>query len=337
MAFARMSAKVLKKCDNLIDIGIGVASRVFYCGSNIPSDILSNPAIAKVLQRVEKKFPELRNMEKAVGYEVFVEMAPELTKDLSSMGYLLRDVADYSTASADTINELHTCLKGISSELDFISSKEYCMRLLSLLSLHIKVITIFHRIHADMKRLYGLYVCAYEVVKGRGQQEPHLEKIAQLFTLIENRHRYFVDTFTPFTQMVGEIMEQLNDSITQGNDLGTIRNKALLNPLNAGESMEVPSRQTLNAVKDICLFDELNDHHLYCEYVLYMFLACPGLLFNPTHFDIFRTVASEYLSIRLMKGLTLNIHAELDAMSQVTLTLTLTLTLNLNRNPNPEP
>ena len=97
----------------------------------------------------------------------------------------------------------------------------------------------------------------------------------------------------------------------------TLRKEGLLNPLRSGDNVDKPSRKTLNAVKTISLYPELITYPLYREFILYGFIACPGLLFDVDTFDLFRSVGSQCLSIKLQNGLCMNIHAELDAISQI--------------------
>lgn len=102
-----------------------------------------------------------------------------------------------------------------------------------------------------------------------------------------------------------------------GNDSVSLRNSSALNPQTDNANIEVPSKANLNSIKAISLYTELADHALYTELVLYAYLACPRLLFRPEQTDIFRTVGSRVLCIKIHNGLSLNIHGELDNMSQV--------------------
>ena len=227
------------------------------------------------------------------------------------MDFLLRDAHDYNTLSIETLKELISVVP----EFDFIVASNYCLMVCRMYTLHININTTLSRI-SEAKLLYGLYASAYTVTNG-GKPHPNFLNMVQLFNDLENKSRFLIDTFMPFQGTVKEIMLQLTDSVSAGSDIMTIRKEGLLNPLRSEDKLDMPSRKTLNAVKTISLYAELISYPLYCEYILYGFVACPGLLFDVDTFDIFKTVGSQCLSIRLQHGICMNIHGELDAISQV--------------------
>ena len=226
-----MSAKVLKKCQDLIDIGNGLASRIFYYGTHIPDNILSDTSLSRILQRIERKFPDIKNLEKSSGYEVFAEKANEITSSLKPLDYLLRDVHDYNLLSIECLKELIS----IVPEFDFIIAPNYCNMFCTMYVLHINIYTTLSRI-SEAKLLYGLYASAYGVMNG-GKPHPNYMNMVQLFENLEDRNRFIINIFSPFQRTVKDILLQFYDSIVAGNDIMTIRKEGSLNPLRSGESM----------------------------------------------------------------------------------------------------
>jgi hypothetical protein len=276
----------------------------------MPSSVVSDPSIQKVLKRIESKFPDLKSLEKSTGYDVFSTQAATICRDFEPLAVLVRQVCEYNTVSLQTMIDLTQNI----TELDYLMTRNYCLSLCSILAIQIKLNIILSRI-ADVKKLYGLYSAASEVVT-RGS-DPLYESHCQLLSALENYHRFFIDTFAPLQVSFATILKQLHDTISAGADMTALRSNGTLRALAAGVAVEAPSRKYLNAVKSISIFTELADFGSISENVLYCFLVFPVMFFDTELFDIFRLVGLDTLSLRIHNGLTLNVHEEVSTVVTV--------------------
>jgi len=271
---------------------------------------LGDPSIQKILARIEKKFPEIKGLDKSNGYDIFVKRSNEIVQTLEPFALLLRDLNDYFEISLASIKDLIDNVP----QFDYSLSRNYCILMCNLVSLHIKLVLILTKI-TDSKKLFGLYSSAYELINVK--VEPNFTSISKLFEAVDNHNRYFIDIFYPFQDVLGVIISQFQDSIIIGNDISYIRNNYILNSVVSGQGIEAPSNRNLNANNQISLYSELSDFDNLCEHILYVYIACPGLLYNPTHFELFLLISSETLSIKIHNGIVLNLHEEFNSITLV--------------------
>jgi hypothetical protein len=111
-----------------------------------------------------------------------------------------------------------------------------------------------------------------------------------------------------------------------GDNCENLRSKNVLNPTSDGDAMSQPARMMvlphsllpslllslsltlcpqLNGRPDCCLslYSELRESPVYQEYVIFAFLACPGLIFHPEakYTEIFRMVMTDHLVLNVFR------------------------------------
>ena len=282
-------------------------------GTHLPTNILDDPSVLKIAQRLERKFPDLKGLEKSAGFEGFASKAALVAKTLEPFAFLIRDVYDYNSISLQIITELTQAL----TEFDFLVSRNYCLMVCVLVALQMRINIVLAKI-TDSKKFFALYSAASELLTN-GRSNPTYAPYCELLVSLGNHNRFFIDSFRPLQEVIGDILKQLVDSLSVGNDFSGLRSQGILNPLLAmpAVGLDVLSKKSLNAIKSISIYTELADYPTYCDCVMYCLIACPGLLFNPEFFDIFRLVGSCTLTARIHNGLVLNVHEEFSVISQI--------------------
>ncbi len=63
------------------------------------------------------------------------------------------------------------------------------------------------------------------------------------------------------------------------------------------------------------MYTELRENHVYAEYVIYAFLACPSLIFHPESkfTEIFKMVMTDHLVLNVFRDTVSSFHTQEDS------------------------
>ena len=92
--------------------------------------------------------------------------------------------------------------------------------LLSLIALHMRINMILCSI-PNARSFYGLYASSYDII--HGQDVANFSDICSLFAQLQQKHRYFIDSFSFCTEIVSSIVRQISESVAAGADASSIR------------------------------------------------------------------------------------------------------------------
>lgn len=87
-----MSARIAEKCTILLDVGLGMISRLSLLSRNLSSPggrphSMQNPEWAKIRKALEKKFPEVNvsSLNEMAGFESFQSAAGRIIDELGKL------------------------------------------------------------------------------------------------------------------------------------------------------------------------------------------------------------------------------------------------------------
>jgi hypothetical protein len=112
---------------------------------------------------------------------------------------------------------------------------------------------------------------------------------------------------------------QFYDSLKYAENIETLRELNIFNPINEGENITKPSK--FEIVSDtfdtlpLEAFNEIIHMEKYVEYIIFSFMVCPSMLFDKSLFELFGFVASKRMFIGLFREYTLSIHMEFESIS----------------------
>lgn len=272
---------------------------------------LTNPDLAKIKARVEKNFPDNGDLTKIQGFDLFRQSCHDTCTELTFFSDITCDISEFRRAAKDLLKEIPRTI--VQVKLDV--SRGILTLYLELLVSYIRVMIMFTSIE-DRKGIAAMFTSSYFLAKETN--EPNLGELSKLLTDSDNIQRLFIDEFSVHSDFIGDCIFQFFESIMAADNCENLRAKYVLNPTSDGDAMGQPARLMLNSRADcrLSMYTELRENHIYAEYVIYAFLACPGLIFHPEgkFTEIFKMVMTDHLVLNVFRDTTLNIHTEFESL-----------------------
>jgi len=272
---------------------------------------MRNPDLAKIKIRIEKNFPDFGDLTKVQGYDMLRQICHNVVGELNFFNDLILDICEFRRAAKELLREIPQSL--VHFKLDM--HRGIIILYFDLMLAYMKVMLIFSSIE-ERKAIGSMYSAAYHCAKE--ENEPNLGELAKLLTDSDGIQRIFIDEFSPHSEFIGASILQFFESIMVNDSCENLRSKYVLNPTFDGDNMSGPSKMKLNSKSDchLSMYTELREASTYSDYIVYAFLACPGLIFDPDgkYNEIFKLVISDHLVVNVFRDTTLNLHAELESL-----------------------
>lgn len=330
--------KTVEHLKVLNDLSDSLCNRLYHLrseliGRNKRFSCLTDTEIAKIRARLEKKFPSLPHESKKYSdWDAFFNNSSSIVSSLSEPYDLFMDVIDYS----DCVKE---AWKGITlSVADFKLSRNRNVMVVFLDALvgYMRVMKLFDGIEEKLT-IVALHTAAYtllnEYTVRPGSSSSHevgatgsladstlkgrTDRLKLLMTECADLNRHFIDFFASSMSCVRPIVLLLRDSVGLMNNYETLRKDGVLNPINEGDNMGLPSIKPLSSSCKVSIYTELMSLEQYYDYVVFIFIAFPSFLFQEQLVEVLRAVLSGRFLCCLWRDMSINVHEELEKISAV--------------------
>ncbi|GMI46037.1 hypothetical protein TrCOL_g12752 [Triparma columacea] len=318
-----MAARIAEKCTILLDVGLGMISRLSLLSRNLKSPggrphSLQNPEWAKIRKALEKKFPDasVSTLGDMAGFESFQSAAGRIIDELEPIYLTFLDVQEFN----DTCLELLKALPNAILSLNLTQTPQITRDFVKLLTLY-NQLHIFWSFIEERKVLLSLYSCAYHCVHGRthkdyvslsSQVDAYNEPLKQAAEEFKDEN---------FQKVLGDTLIQFMPVLMTAYDTDGLRQKNVLNPIEEGDGMPLPVVAPItnlahsNPSSPPLLHPELCYVEEYVTGIIYAGIVCPNLLARDDFLGLFKMVASDCLVVPLYRSHVLNVHTELEHLA----------------------
>lgn len=335
-----ITMKTVEHLKVLNDLSVSLCNRLYHLRSELIGrsnkrfSCLTDTEIAKTRSRLEKKFPSPpHESKKCSDWEAFFNNSSSIVSSLSEPYDLFMDVIDYS----DCVKE---AWKGITLGVaDFKLSRNRNVMVVFLDALvgYMRVMKLFDGIEEKLT-IVALHTAAYTLlneytVRPGSSNSSHevgvagsladstlkgrTDRLKLLMTECADLNRHFIDFFSSSMSCVRPIVLLLRDSVSLMNNYETLRKDGVLNPINEGDNMGLPSIKPLSSSCKVSIYTELMSLEQYYDYVVFIFIAFPSFLFQEQLVEVLRAVLSGRFLCCLWRDISINVHEELEKISSV--------------------
>jgi len=256
--------------------------------------VLSDPACAKVLSALGKRFPEIpTDLDKTPGYDAFLSRAKQIYEELEPDFDTFVDTFEWLKTTHQSLSDIATA----TADLTWASTPLTTEKFLDLVTMYCQVNLLWAHI-TDRRMIVACFCRAFLIVKTKN--EPNYPKVAQYLIAHADTFKLLRENIKHFSKRVGQALVSLLNSYTKVNNIEQLRKEGALNITLSPEKLPLPSQ-------DSAQLDLLVKEKMY-TWAAYGFLFCLDELAMPGALDLCRTILAQAYCMPLFRNVFIPIH-----------------------------
>eukprot|EP01087_Luapelamoeba_hula_P014697 TRINITY_DN4352_c0_g1_i1.p1 TRINITY_DN4352_c0_g1~~TRINITY_DN4352_c0_g1_i1.p1 ORF type:complete len:922 (+),score=120.84 TRINITY_DN4352_c0_g1_i1:139-2904(+) len=295
-------AGIAERLTILSELGEGLLIRFYnikvkYDGVSRPA-YMSDPALAKVIGALPKKFPDLpTDLEKVPGYDVFASKAPQLYAELESDYDAFLDAHEWVRLTEKALTDITQGLSGLQIGESPLVTQGYMELVVKFIQLNILITMINDRrvIVTAFARLSFIM---------RNKSEPNFERIAQFLTRYAFPFVKLPEILKPCSKRIGQALSSLMMPYMKTNDLQYLRKEGLLNITLNPDKIALPAQDPMQL--NLLVRDKM------LQWILWGFLFCADELEHNDALVLIRVCLTHCWRLTVFRDVTVSVHAFYD-------------------------
>jgi NCK-associated protein 1 len=304
-----MATKFHERCLVLQDVAAGLLLNTAVLKKSPPA-CLTQAEWAKIRKKLDSSFPDVPDMTKTQGFDSIASNAQDVYDQTLPLYQHFVDVCEYTQQANMMINSI----PALTAEFKLDKSHPTMVTFMRIITDYLKLHLLMAMID-DRKTILALHLFSFQMTKRT--TEPNCARVQATLKKLEKPQYSVAEEMQGISDFVAEVILEFRESITTAFDSDKLRQKNVLNPLDEGLVMAMPTFTAINPRQtSVPLHDELRYADQYAEWTLFAAFICPSILVRPEIYMLFNTLATGMLVLPLYEEIVFDLHHETELLAK---------------------